>query len=505
MISASSKYPPGLVSLFLVEMWERFSYYGMRAILVLYLVDQIATGGLGLDTADAAAIYGLYTASAYILALPGGWIADRFWGTKRAIVVGGTVIMIGHILLAFAGSSATVFFIGLACIASGTGLLKPNISTMVGQLYNKNDIAGRDAGFSFFYMGINLGAILGGFIAGYLGERLGWHWGFGAAAVAMFFGLVNFLYAGRNSLRDKGEAPQVHRHPDAATGLRDHIFTGVIFGAAILFIVGAALTGKIDLATAQGLVGALGLIIITVAVGFFLNIYFAGDLTAPEKRRMIVLAILFVAAALFWAGFEQAGSSLNLFANDLTRRDLAGFTVPASWFQNINALFIILLSPVFAAFWIYAESRWTIPVFVKFGAGLIFLGLGYLLLVPAAMTASTGVKVSALFLIGTYLLHTIGELMLSPVGLSTFSRLAPERFTSQMMGFWFVAASLGNLIAGLLAAGMDTTTAEGLPEAFRRIFMTSAVSGVVLLLLARPLTRWALGGDERIEEATPAQ
>lgn len=505
LMSTSVKRPPGLVALFLVEMWERFSYYGMRAILILYLVDQVQNGGLGFSTADAAAIYGLYTASAYILALPGGWVADRFWGSKRAIIIGGIAIMIGHILLAISGTAASVFFVGLVCIAVGTGLVKPNISTIVGQLYDKNDIGGRDAGFSFFYMGINIGAILGGLIAGYLGENWGWHWGFGAAAVAMFLGLVNFLHACRTSLRDKGGVPSAHHHPDAATGRRDHIFTGIIGGTVVALVAAAAVTGLIDLTSAQGLAKAMGLVIITVAVGFFLNIYFAGDLTGPEKRRMIVLAILFVAAALFWSGFEQAGSSLSLFANDLTVREVGSFTVPASWFQNLNALFIILLTPAFAAFWVYAEQRWTIPVFVKFGLALVAMGLGYLILVPAAQTAATGVKVTALFLICTYLLHTVGELMLSPVGLSTFSRLAPERFTSQMMGFWFVASSLGNLMAGLLASGMDTEQASGLPDAFFRIFLTSAAVGVVLILLARPLTRWALGGSERLEETAPAQ
>ena len=501
----SVRYPSGLIALFFVEMWERFSYYGMRAILILFLVDQVQNGGLGLTTADAAAIYGLYTASAYILALPGGWIADRFWGCKRAIVVGGIAIMLGHALLAISGFAATIFFLGLVSIAIGTGLLKPNISTLVGQLYDKNDIGGRDAGFSFFYMGINVGAILGGLIAGYLGENWGWHWGFGAAAVAMLFGLVNFLYASRRSLRDKGGVPAVHHHPDAATGRRDHVFTGLNGGVVVVLVAAAAVTGMIDLASATGLAKAMGLIIVTVAIGFFLNIFLAGDLTGAEKWRMIVLAILFVAAALFWSGFEQAGSSLNLFANDLTRRELGGFTVPASWFQNLNALFIILLTPAFAAFWIYAEQRWTIPVFVKFGAALVAMGLGYLVLVPAAQIAATGVRVSALFLIATYLLHTVGELMLSPVGLSTFSRLAPERFTSQMMGFWFVASSLGNLMAGLLAAGMDTEHATGLQDAFMRIFLTSAAFGLVLILLARPLTRWALGGSERVEETAPAQ
>ncbi len=499
------KYPKGLAALFMVEMWERFSYYGMRALLVLFLIDKLETGGLGLETAQAAAIYGLYTASVYILALPGGWIADRLWGCKRAILVGGVVIMIGHILLAISGSTAAIFYFGLVCIAVGTGLLKPNISTMVGTLYDRNDIGGRDAGFSFFYMGINVGAILGGLIAGYLGEVWGWHWGFGAAAVAMAAGLVNFVYASRSSLAGKGLPPVAHHHPDAATGKRDHMFTGIIVGVIVLLLAIAALTGRIDLTTAQGLAQAMGMVIITVAVGFFLNIYLAGDLTVAEQRRMIVLAILFIGAALFWSGFEQAGSSLNIFASDLTQRQLGAFTVPASWFQNLNPFFIIVLTPAFAAFWIYAEKRWVIPVFVKFGLALILMGLGFLLLVPAAHIATTGVKVSLLFLVGTYFLHTVAELLLSPVGLSTFSRLAPERFVSQMMGFWFVAASLGNLMAGLLAAGMDTETAAGLPAAFNRIFMTSAGFGVVLLLLAWPMTRWALGGSERVEEPLPAQ
>jgi POT family proton-dependent oligopeptide transporter len=353
-------------------------------------------------------------------------------------------------------------------------------------------------------MGINIGAILGGLIAGYLGEVWGWHWGFGAAAVAMLFGLINFVHASRRSLRDKGLPPLPHHHPDAATGRRDHVFTATIVGAIVVLLGLMALTGRIDFTTAQGLASAMGIVIITVAVGFFLNIYLAGDLTPQEQRRMIVLGILFVGAALFWSGFEQAGSSLSIFASDLTQRQLGGFLVPASWFQNLNPAFIIILTPVFAAFWLYAEERWEIPVLVKFGLALIIMGLGYLLLVPAAQTAMTGVKVSFLFLTGTFFLHTVAELLLSPVGLSTFSRLAPERFVSQMMGFWFVAASLGNLMAGLLAAGMDTETAAGLPSAFLRMFMTSAAFGVVLVLLARPVTRWALGGTERLEEPVPA-
>lgn len=491
-MSQTGRYPPGLAALFLIEMWERFSYYGMRAILVLYLIDAIGTGGLGMATADAAAIYGIYTAAVYILALPGGWVADRFWGARKAIFVGGTIIMIGHVILAFAGASAPIFYAGLACIAIGTGLLKPNISSMVGSLYDKNDVGGRDAGFSFFYMGINVGAILGGFVVGYLGEDWGWHWGFGAAAVAMFAGLVNFVHASRNSLAGKGLPPQPHHHPDQAAASKDHLFTAFLALGAVAIVVGLTLAGWLDLSNPEGLARAMGVIIITVAIGFFLNIYLAGDLDPDEKRRMIVLAVLFAAAALFWSRFEQAGSSLAIFASELTNRDLGSFSVPASWFQNLNPAFIVLLTPAIAGFWIYAQKRgWEISVFVKFGLALILAGLGFWLLVPAAQIAATGVKVSFLFLVGTFLIHTIAELLLSPVGLSTFSRLAPERFVSQLMGFWFVASSLGSLLAGLLAAGMDTQTPAALPGLFTRLFVVSAIGGIALILIARPLGRWA--------------
>ncbi|MCA0998031.1 peptide MFS transporter [Alloyangia pacifica] len=498
-MSRFARYPAGLPALFLVEMWERFSFYGMRAILVLYLIDAVETGGMGMQTSEAVAIYGIYSAAVYILALPGGWIADRFWGARRAITVGGLVIILGHILLAISGSTAWIFLAGLVCIALGTGLLKPNISTMVGELYPKDDVGGRDAGFSFFYMGINIGAILGGFVAGYLGEVWGWHYGFGAAAVAMLLGLLNFLHAGRGSLRGKGARPP---QKEAAEAGRDRLVS-LGLSAAVVLILGALIAaGVLDVRSAEGVAQATGVLIVTVAVGFFLNIYIAGELSADEKKRMIVLAILFVAAALFWSRFEQAGSSLSIFAAELTRRDLMGFEVPASWFQNLNPAFIILLTPLFAWFWTRAQDRgWEISVFVKFGLALVLVGLGFWLLVPAAKVAMTGVRVSALFLIGTFFIHTCAELLLSPVGLSTFSRLAPERFTSQMMGFWFLAASLGNLIAGLLAAGMDTETPSELPGLFNGLFTGSAVAGLVLIALARPLTRWALSGNESLAAA----
>ncbi|TDR31518.1 peptide MFS transporter [Hydromonas duriensis] len=503
-MSTTSRYPAGLGSLFFAEMWERFSYYGMRAILVLFLVDQVTHGGMGLEKGEAAAIYGLYTAGVYILALPGGWVADRFWGAKKSIIVGGAIIMLGHILLAVSSDVRSIFFFGLFCIAVGTGLLKPNISSIVGSLYDKNDIGGRDAGFSLFYMGINLGAILGGFVVGYLGESINWHLGFGTAAVAMFLGLVNFIYANNRSLAGKGEKPT--RNPTAALLAQPPTNKGLTVAITLTFagLVGVlAATKQIDLFSAVGLAKAMGVLIVGVAIAFFLNIFLAGGLTADEKKRMVVLAVLFFGAALFWSGFEQAGSSLSIFASDMTQRQFGDAVIPASWFQNLNPFFILVLTPFVAKFWITLQNKGVnISVFTKFGIALIMLGLGYLILVPAAKIGLTGVKVSVLFLTATFFIHTIAELLLSPVGLSTFSRLAPERFTSQLMGFWFVAASLGNLMAGLLAAGMDTESPTGLPDAFTQMCMTSVAFGVALLLLAKPITKWALNGKEMLEESS---
>ncbi|GHA74771.1 MFS transporter [Formosimonas limnophila] len=501
-MNTSVRYPAGLGSLFFAEMWERFSYYGMRAILVLFLVDQVNNGGMGLEKSEAAAIYGLYTAAVYIFALPGGWVADRFLGAKKSIILGGVIIMIGHILLAVSSDVQSIFYFGLFCIAVGTGLLKPNISSIVGSLYDKNDVGGRDAGFSVFYMGINLGAILGGFVVGYLGESINWHLGFGAAAVAMFLGLVNFMYASKRSLAGKGEAPM--RQPTAALIAKPPTHRGLtlMISAAFVALVGVlAVLGKIDLSNAVGWAGAMGVIIVGIAVAFFINIYLAGGLTTDEKKRMIVLAVLFFGAALFWSGFEQAGSSLSIFASDMTQRQFGDTEVPASWFQNLNPFFILTLTPFIAWFWMRQQAKGrNFSVFTKFGLALILMGVGYWILVPAAKIAVTGEKVSFMFLTMTYLIHTVAELMLSPVGLSTFSRLAPERFTNQLMGFWFVAASLGNLLAGLLVAGMDTESPTGLPDAFNQMFITSTVFGVVLLLLAKPITKWALGGKEMLAD-----
>ncbi|GAB3934262.1 peptide MFS transporter [Larkinella terrae] len=484
----SAKHPPGLYVLFLTEMWERFSYYGMRAILLLFLIDNVR-GGMGLSEMEGAAIYGLYTASAYLLALPGGWIADNILGQRKSIWYGGFVIMFGHILLAIPAGNA-LFFIGLITVALGTGLLKPNISSIVGELYPEGG-ARRDAAFSIFYMGINMGSFLGITVVGYLGQKVGWHYGFGAAAVGMLFGLIVFRILGQKYLSNYGNVPtKTEKATEGGTQNRSLFFLiGLI--ALLIFM---QFTGVLDLTTAQGLAKGAGIIITLTAVGYFLFILLLGGLTLVEKKRVGVLFVFFAASAIFWAGFEQQGSSFQIFSDRYTDLNVFGWQIPSSWFQNFNPAFILIFSPVLAALWIFLGKRnLNPPPHLKFAVALLLLGLGYLVMVVASKIALTGELTSPLFLTFTYLFHTLGELCLSPVGLSSFTKLAPKRYVSQLMGVWFVGTSLGNLIAGLFAGGFDESNVHQMPELFMSVVYFSFGFAILILIFSKPLKSW-LGG-----------
>ena len=459
-------HPRGLSTLFFTEMWERFSYYGMRALLILYMVASPAAGGLGFDTAKAAGIYGLYTGAVYFTSIPGGYVADRLLGLRRAVLVGGILIALGHYSLAV--DSLTFFYAGLVLIVAGTGLLKPNISSIVGQLYAEGDPR-RDAGFSIFYMGINLGAFISPLVCGYLGQRIGWHWGFGAAGVGMTLGLVQYVLGGHRL----GRAGLLREAP-AGAGLLWAKLIAAVAGITALLV---ALWSYRDFIV---LVGVAGLFTWLVRQAR----------TPVEKKRTAALIVLFVFATLFWAGFAQAGSSLNLFADQVTRTSLFGWSFPSSWFQSVQPAFIILLAPVFAWVWV-ALGRREPSSPAKFSYGLLFVGLGFLVVAIAAwLYGHDQVKVSPLWLIALYLLHTIGELCLSPVGLSTVTKLAPERFLGLMMGIWFLALSLGNFIGGRVAGLFD---AFPLPQLFGAVFLTTAGSALVLALLVKPI-RGLMGG-----------
>jgi len=432
-------HPRGLSTLFFTEMWERFSYYGMRALLILYMTAAVTSGGLGFETPRAAAIYGWYTFSVYALAIPGGWVADRFLGQYRSVLLGGIIIALGQFSLALA--PLPFFFSGLTLIAVGTGLLKPNISTMVGSLYDTED-ARRDAGFSLFYMGINLGAMIAPLVVGTLGQRVDWHVGFAVGGVGMTLGLIQYVL-GKPRLMPALQRLDA-RNPAPARAAVTRPATGL-----------------------------------------------AGGFSAAEWKRIAAIGVFFVFSTLFWGAFEQAGSSLNLFADRHTKLSVLGFTFPSTWFQSLNSLFIIAFAPMFAWAWVaLAKSNREPSSPAKFGWGLVLVGLGFLLLVPAATFAEGGTLVSPAWLVGVYLLHTYGELCLSPVGLSLVTKLAPQRIVGLMMGVWFLSIASGNKVGGWVAGFFETLP---LPLLFGAVAGTTIGSAVVLVLLIRPV-RKLMGG-----------
>jgi POT family proton-dependent oligopeptide transporter len=472
-------HPRGLSTLFFTEMWERFSYYGMRALLILFMTAPLATGGLGFDTATAGAVYGLYTSMVYMTTLPGGWVADRLIGQRRAVFYGGVVIACGHFSMAF--PSLATFYLGLFLIVIGTGLLKGNVSVIVGQLYGPKDTR-RDAGFSIFYMGINLGAFIAPLICGYLGQRVSWHMGFAAAGVGMVIGLIQYQlgakYLGAAGLEP---VPAASVAEGEALSRRVQIIGALVAAALVVFGV-LAYSGSILVTVVADAAGYTLLIITAVFFGW---LFLSPSWTPDERKRLYVIGLFFLAAALFWSLFEQAGSTLNLFGDRDTRTSVFGWSFPSSWFQSMNSMFIWMLAPVFAWIWIRLGSREpSTPV--KFSFGLLSVGAGFAVLVVASQLAAGGVQVSPLWLTVVYLLHTCGELCLSPVGLSAMTKLAPARIGGLMMGVWFLATSVGNFIAGRLAGFYEQMP---LPTLFTTIALFGIVAGFVLLLLSPSIKR----------------
>lgn len=488
-------HPRGLATLFFTEFWERFSYYGMRALLVLFLVDSIETGGFGLDDKSANAIYGLYTMFVYLLALPGGWLADRFFGLQKSVWYGGIIIACGHFSMAI--PTEEFFFIGLILIVIGTGLLKPNISSIVGGLYKDDEPARRDAGFSIFYMGINLGAVIAPLITGYLGESINWHLGFAAAGVGMLLGVIQYRVSSK-TLGNIGAEPEgFDPANERQIAFRKKVKLG-LFGFLALLILLVLLTtlGYIDI-NVVSVANVAFYVVAAVLVLFFAAIFLFGGLNKDEKKKIWAIAILLVFSAIFWSGFEQAGSSLNLFAERYTDRFIGGWEMPASFLQSINPTFIIILSPVFGWFWIQLAKRNLNPsIPLKFAFGLIFLGLGFATMIIASYLLISADKVLPTWLLITYFLHTTGELFLSPVGLSAVTKLAPKRLVGQMMGAWFMSVAFGNLIAGLVAGEFDKNAiAEDpslLPDIFQFITIFIVGAGIVALLFT-PLIRKLTG------------
>jgi POT family proton-dependent oligopeptide transporter len=480
-------HPAGLSTLFFTEMWERFSYYGMRAILTLYMTKSFAEGGLGFDEKYAGIIYATYVSSVWYLPLPGGWLADRIFGARRAVLIGAIIIACGHYSMVI--NSRLTFFAGLILIACGTGLLKPNISAMVGQLYSDEDKR-RDAGFSIFYMGINLGAFLSPIVVGFLAQgsffrrvisgmgldpNSAWHWGFGAAGVGMTLGIVQYIL-GKRKLALVGGKPDVS--PAAQSAPSDYL-------SWILALLGGAIGAALGLRFGEA--GWLSALFPTV-VGFFIG-YLGGILrwlNGDELKRVLVIFILFVFSILFWMTYEQAGSSLTLFADRLTATTILGWTYPSSWFQSVPAIFVIIFAPIIGAVWQKLGDRQPSSP-AKFTIGLFFAGIAFVVIAFAATLTVNG-RVSPAWLVLVYFLQTIGELCLSPVGLSTTTKLSPARMVGLMLGVWFLSISIGSYIAGLTTRLFQGNDSWVLVRGFG-IFAGLSLAAAAILAVLVPLIK----------------
>lgn len=481
-------HPRGLSTLFFTEMWERFSYYGMRALLTLYMTSKAVDGGLGFSEAYSSAIYATYVSSVWYLPLVGGWLADKFLGARRAVLIGGIIIACGHYSMAI--DTKPTFFAALLLIALGTGLLKPNISTMVGQLYEPEDKR-RDAGFSIFYMGINLGAFISPFVTGFLAQSetfkrfitsIGmnpanaWHWGFAAAGVGMTLGVIQYVLGGKR-LNDAGKKPTREATDKGSTQKLDLVTTAL---AAVGALLGAGFGYRFD-------AGWISIPFWTVC-GYFIG-YLGGTtrlLKGDELKRVLVIFILVVFSIIFWMTYEQAGSSMTLFADRLTRNEVFGRAFPSSWWQSVPAIFVIILAPIFAFIWqAMGDRQPSSPA--KFAFGLLFAGSAFAVITLAASFTGAG-RVSPWWLVVVYFIQTMGEMCLSPVGLSTISKLSPVRMVGLMMGVWFLSISIGSYIAGRTTQLFEKGTPEVLTRAFG-IFAGITLAAALLLALLTPLIK----------------
>jgi proton-dependent oligopeptide transporter, POT family len=487
-------HPSGLSTLFFTELWERFSYYGIRPLLVLYMTAALASGGFGFSRDAASSIVGIYASSVYLASLPGGWIADRWLGLRRAIWWGGVFIALGHLSIALSALFARqAFFIGLILIVIGTGLLKPNISATVGDLYPEGG-ARRDSGFAIFYMGINLGAFIAPFLTGALGERVGWHWGFGAAGAGMVIGLITYRLRAGSTLGPIGVSPSAG--PDEQRRIRALSLAalGLIALVVILAMVGVLTVNPV--AVAQRMTLVIG----AIALAYFIYLFAFAGLTRDEMKRTAVILVLFIFSSIFWSAYEQAPTSLNLFARDFTDRHVLGWEMPTLWLQSATPFFVVTLSPVFAAVWLgLARRKINLSSPTKFAFALFCAGLSYLVMTVATnhviAGGGVGVRVSIIWLVVTYFLQVVGELALSPVGLSSTTKLAPARFVGQMMGVWFMSIALGNLVAGLIGGNVDPEKLAEMPALFTHTAVTLFIAAAVLAALIVPVRRMMEGRE----------
>ena len=471
-------HPIGLRTLFLTEMWERMSYYGMRALLVLYMTGAV-TGfnpGLGWSQVESQAIYGIYSGMVYFMVVPGGWIADNILGHQKAVLIGALIIALGHFTLAI--PIEQTFFLGLIFVVLGTGLLKGNISTIVGQLYEGQDDK-RDSGYTIFYMSINIGSTLGFLICSYLGEKIGWHWGFGAAGIGMAFGVIQYIKH-RHLLGDAGMHPN-EMPDDKRKKLTTYLKVSLV---GMFMVIGAGLFGFFTI-DPRFFAEQFAYFLTIIAGLYFVYLFLFAGLNAAERKNLILLFLLFVGAAAFWSGFDQSAGSLNIFARDYTDLSIVGYEIPVGWLQFANPVIVVLFAPIFAGIWAQLARKNLDPSLpIKFAIGLLFMALSFFIMIVAVNIALESSPVGMQWLLLTYLFQTWGELALSPIGLSAFSRYGPKRYMGQMFGLWFLASAIGGVLAGLLGGEALDGGLETISPVFEFMIQYYLVIAVALIALS---------------------
>ena len=471
-------HPIGLRTLFLTEMWERMSYYGMRALLVLYMTGAV-TGfnpGLGWSQIESQAIYGIYSGMVYFMVVPGGWIADNILGHQKAVLIGALIIALGHFTLAI--PIEQTFFLGLIFVVLGTGLLKGNISTIVGQLYENQDDK-RDSGYTIFYMSINIGSTLGFLICSYLGEKIGWHWGFGAAGIGMTFGVIQYIKH-RHLLGDAGMHPN-EMSDDKRKKLTNYLKVSLV---GMFMVIGAGLLGFFTI-DPRFFAEQFAYFLTIIAGLYFIYLFLFAGLNAAERKNLILLFLLFIGAAAFWSGFDQSAGSLNIFARDYTDLSIAGYEIPVGWLQFANPIIVVLFAPIFAGIWAQLARKNLDPSLpIKFAIGLLFMALSFLIMIVAVNIALESSPVGMQWLLLTYLFQTWGELALSPIGLSAFSRYGPKRYMGQMFGLWFLASAIGGVLAGLLGGEALDGGLETISPVFEFMIQYYLVIAAALIALS---------------------
>ena len=471
-------HPIGLRTLFLTEMWERMSYYGMRALLVLYMTGAM-TGfnpGLGWSAVEANAIYGIYVGFVYFMVVPGGWIADNILGHQKSVLIGAIIIALGHFTLALPLNQT--FFLGLILIVLGTGLLKGNISTIVGNLY-KDDDDRRESGYTIFYMSINIGSTLGFLICSYLGEKIGWHYGFGAAGIGMSFGVFQYIKY-RHLLGSAGSEPNDMPDEKRASLIKYTKFSLV----GMFLVIGMGLFGMFSF-DPRAFAENFAYFLTTVAGLYFLYLFLFAGLNSNERKNLLLLFILFIGAAAFWSGFDQSASSLSIFARDFTDLSVGGFELPIGWLQFANPILVVIFAPIFAGMWAYLgriNMNPSLPI--KFAIGLLFMAMSFIVMIYAVNLAMVSAPVGMQWLLITYAIQTWGELALSPIGLAAFSKYSPKRYMGQMFGLWFLASAIGGVLAGLLGGDAMSEGLESISPIFNFMIQYYLIIAVILVVLS---------------------